>query len=72
MGFSRKESWSGWAFPSPGHLPDPGIEPASPALTVGSLPLSHLGSLKEGFLTFQFSDCSTYFPPQEGDAAQFI
>ena len=27
MGFSRKESWSGLSFPSPGNLPDPGIEP---------------------------------------------
>ena len=30
MGFSRQEYWSGLAFPSPGDLPDPGIEPASP------------------------------------------
>ena len=36
MGFSRQESWSGLPFPSPGHLPNPGTEPASlmsPALT---------------------------------------
>ena len=32
MGFSRQEYWSGLPFPSPGHLPDPGIEPGSPAL----------------------------------------
>ena len=32
MGFSRKEYWSGLPFPSPGDLPDPGIEPRSPAL----------------------------------------
>ena len=31
MGFSRRESWSGLPFPSPGDLPDPGIEPQSPA-----------------------------------------
>ena len=30
-GFSRQECWSGLPFPSPGHLPDSGIEPASPA-----------------------------------------
>ena len=30
--FSRQEYWSGLPFPSPGNLPDPGIEPASPAL----------------------------------------
>ena len=32
MGFSRHEYWSGLPFPSPGDLPDPGIEPRSPAL----------------------------------------
>ena len=32
MGFSRQECWSGLPFPSPGDLPDPGIEPGSPAL----------------------------------------
>jgi len=28
MGFPRQECWSGFLFPSPGDLPDPGIEPA--------------------------------------------
>ena len=32
MGFSRQEHWSGLPFPSPGDLPNPGIEPGSPAL----------------------------------------
>ena len=36
--FSRPEYWSGWPFPSPGDLPNPGIEPRSPALQVNSLP----------------------------------
>ena len=31
MGFSRQEYWRGLPFPSPGDLPDPGIEPRSPA-----------------------------------------
>ena len=31
MGFPRQEYWSELPFPSPGDLPDPGIEPASPA-----------------------------------------
>ena len=35
MGFSRPEYWNGLLFPSPGHLPDPEIEPASPALAGG-------------------------------------
>ena len=37
MGFSRQEYWSGLPFPSPGDLPDPGIEPRSPALQADSL-----------------------------------
>ena len=38
MGFSRQEYWSRLPFPSPGDLPDPGIEPRSPALKADSLP----------------------------------
>ena len=48
MRFSRQEYWSGLTFPTPGDLPDPGIEPlslASPALKADSLPLTHWGSL---------------------------
>ena len=37
MGFSRQEYWSGLSFPSPGDLPDPGIEPGSPALEADAL-----------------------------------
>ena len=37
MGFSRQEYWSGLTFPSPGDLPDPGIEPGSPALETDTL-----------------------------------
>ena len=44
MGSSRQEYWSRLPFPSPGDLPDPGIEPRSPALQAKSLPLSHQGS----------------------------
>ena len=47
MGFSRQEYWSGVPFPSPGDLPDPGIEPVSLALQAISLPLSHQGNLRE-------------------------
>ena len=32
MGFSRHEYWNGLPFPSPGDLPDPGIEPRFPTL----------------------------------------
>ena len=37
MGFSRQEYWSGLPFPSPGDLPDPGIEPRSPSLHADAL-----------------------------------
>ena len=37
MEFSRQEYWSGLPFPSPGDLPDPGIEPRSPALQAEAL-----------------------------------
>ena len=37
--FSRQEYWSGLPFPSPRDLPDPGIEPRSPALQADSLPI---------------------------------
>ena len=53
MGFSRQEHWSGLACPPPGKLPNPEIEPKSlmsPALQVGSSPLSHL------------EDCCPNFP----------
>ena len=37
MRFYRQEYWSGLPFPSPGDLPDPGIEPRSPALQADCL-----------------------------------
>ena len=49
MGFFKQEYWNGFPFPTPGDLPDPGIEltspvsPASPALQVVSLPTKALG-----------------------------
>ena len=43
MGFSRQEYWSGLPFPSPGDLPDPGIEPRSRALQADSLPTELCG-----------------------------
>ena len=46
MGFSRQEYWSGLPFPFPGDLPDPGIEPRSPALQADALPSETPGKLK--------------------------
>ena len=42
--FSRHECWSGWPFPSPGDLPNPGIEPGSPALQADALPSEPTGN----------------------------
>ena len=47
MGFSRLEYWSGSPFPFPGDLPNPGIEPRSPALEEDSLPAEPQGKLKK-------------------------
>ena len=44
MEFSRQEYWSGVPFPSPGDLPDLGIEPWSPVLQVNSLPFEPPGN----------------------------
>ena len=46
MEFSRQEYWSGLPFPSPGNLPDPEIEPGSPALQADSLPSEPPGKPK--------------------------
>ena len=43
MGFPRQEYWSGLLFPSLGDLPNPGIEPRSPALREDSSPSEPLG-----------------------------
>ena len=37
MGFSRQEYWNALPFPSPGDIPNPGIEPESPALQADAL-----------------------------------
>ena len=58
MEFSRPEYWSGKPFPSPGDLPNPRIEPRSPALQANSLPAEPQGKPKvfteytHGFFTF--------------------
>ena len=53
MGFSRQEYWSGLPFPSPGNLPDSGIEPGSPALQADALPSRPPGK------SLKFSDSIT-------------
>ena len=69
MGFSRQEYWSGLPFPSPGDLPDPGIEPRSPALQADALPSeppgkptrkAHQGSVTWRYTLKWISYISTY------------
>ena len=47
MEFSRPEYWSESPFPSPGDLPNPGIEPTSPTLQANSLPAEAPGKPQE-------------------------
>ena len=59
MEFSRQEYWSGLTFPSPGDLPNPGIEPGSPALQADSLATELLGKPVLTGKAFNFSKLST-------------
>ena len=58
MGFSRQEDWSGLSFPSPGDLPDPGIEPRSPASQGDSLPSEPAGKPEIGTKVSEDHDLS--------------
>ena len=53
MEFSRPEYCSGWPFPSPGDLPNPGIEPGSSALQEDSL-LNYQGLTRYNFIVASF------------------
>ena len=57
MEFSGKEYWNGLPLPSPGDLPDPGIEPGSPALQVDSLHSELLGKPRNTILHGYSSVC---------------
>ena len=48
LGFPRQEYWSGLPFPSPGDLPNPAVEPASPALAGGFFTTVPPGKLSPG------------------------
>ena len=52
MGFSRQEYWSGLPFPSPGGLPNPGIEPWSPAFQADSFPTELQGKCFSNLVKF--------------------
>ena len=55
MEFSRQECWSGFPFPSPGNLPNPGVKPGSPALQADSLSNKPLGRHKQLLTTLRIS-----------------
>ena len=55
MGFSRQLYWSGLPFPSPGDLPNPGIEPGSPALEADALTSEPPGKPYNGKRVINFS-----------------
>ena len=59
MGFFRQEYWSGLPFPSPGDLPDPGIEPKCPALEKILYHLSHQGSIVRVVSTKKDAQCES-------------
>ena len=64
MGFSRQEYWSGLPFPSPGDLPDPGIEPGSPALQEDALTSEPpMKPSKGSRLSFQVKDLNYKIVP---------
>ena len=64
MDFSRPEYWSGSLFPSPGDLPNPGIEPRSPALRMDSVPAEPSGKSKNTGVD-SLSFLQQIFPTQE-------
>ena len=57
MEFSRQQYWSGLPFPSPGDLPDPGIEPGSPTLQADALPSEPPGKPNAASLVAQRLKC---------------
>ena len=62
MGFSRQGYWSVLSFPSPGDLPDPGIEPRSPTLQADTLLSEPLGSKVQGVHAYHRNEESSDLP----------
>ena len=63
MGFSRQEYWSRLPFPSPGDLPNPGIESESLHWQMSSLPVAPPGKARDIYIyTVQFSSVAQCCP----------
>ena len=73
MRFPRQEFWSGLPFPSPGDLPDPGIERWSPALQADSLPTKPPGkpALRYAAAAKSLQSCPTLCDPIDGSPPGF-
>ena len=65
MGFPGQEYWSGLPFPSPGDIPNPGIERTSPAWQMDSLPLSYLASPHSLYLYLVWGSKKFFFKGPE-------
>ena len=78
VGFSRQEYWSGLPFPSPGEdLPNPGIEPRSPALQADSLPSKPSGKPQSVFsyineMSFETSKVEGFPGGSDGKASAML
>ena len=65
MEFFRQEYWRGLPFPSPGYLPNPGIEPGSPSLQADALPSAAAAAAKS------LQSCPTLYDPTDGSPPGF-
>ena len=65
MGFSRQEYWSGLPFPSPGDLPNPGIEPRSPTLQADALTSEPPGKQRQKIVTRGGKNTQKNFPKKD-------
>ena len=74
MGFSRQEYWSGLPFPSPGDLPDPGIEPRSPASWADAVTSEPPGKPNEDFMLISQGTLlnALWWPKTEGNSKKLI
>ena len=66
MGFPKQEYWSGLPFPLLGHLPDPGIEPVSPALAGGFFTTEPPGKLKRINIEMSVLSIRSGVAPKDG------
>ena len=68
-GFSRQEYWSGLPCPPPGHIPNPGIKPRSPALQADSLPSE---PPEKPYVKYEYTYMFFHrFPTSSGESTSF-